>query len=181
MGNFALGMKAFFRVWGDNHFAEQVKQLLAGRTLTPAVPPPAPTPVAPPSEKAEPARSEALTLLSVLQREARFVDFIQEPIASYTDAQIGAAVRGVHQDCASVLERLFALAPLRSEAEGATVEVPAGADPAQFRFTGIVPEQPPFRGTLCHSGWKATRCELPQWTGRAESALVLAPCEVEIR
>jgi hypothetical protein len=29
-----------------------------------------------------------------MQREARFVDFIQEDVAPYTDAEIGAAARG---------------------------------------------------------------------------------------
>src|ERR1700722_19992810 len=34
-----------------------------------------------------PARNDAVTLLSAMQREARFVDFIQEPIGGYSDAQ----------------------------------------------------------------------------------------------
>ena len=55
-----------------------------------------------------PARSEAITLLAALQREARFVDFIQESLAGYTDAQIGAAARDVHRDCGTVLKRMFA-------------------------------------------------------------------------
>jgi hypothetical protein len=48
---------------------------------------------------AAPARSEALNLLAAMQREARFVDFIREPLDGYSDAQIGAAARTVHRDC----------------------------------------------------------------------------------
>ncbi len=36
-------------------------------------------------------RSDAVTLLAALQREARLVDLIQENLAAYSDAQIGAA------------------------------------------------------------------------------------------
>ena len=57
-------------------------------------------------------RSDAINLLAALQREARFVDFIKEPIAGYSDAQIGAAVRDVHRDCGALLERLFGLKPI---------------------------------------------------------------------
>ena len=58
------------------------------------------------------ARSEAITLLATLQREARFVDFIKEPLDGYSDAQIGAAARDVHRDCGKVLDRLFAIQSL---------------------------------------------------------------------
>ncbi len=181
MENFLLGIKALFRIWADKPLADKVKQILEGKSLPAEEPKPEPPPPPPPLSKPEPTRSEALTLLAVLQREARFVDFIKEPISEYTDAQIGAAVRSVHQDCAAVLNRLFAIDTLKSDAEGAKMEVPAGFDPAQIRLTGNVPEHGPFRGTLCHAGWKATRCEIPQWNGREESALVIAPCEVELK
>lgn len=184
MGNFALGFKALFRIWSDAPFAENVEQLLEGKSPPVAAPAPVetkPAPVpAPVLKKKEPTRNEALTLLSVLQREARLVDFFKEPIAAYTDAQIGAAVRSVHKDCAAVLERMFAIEPMRAEPEGASIEVPADFDPAQFRLVGNIPEQPSFRGKIAHAGWLATKCEVPEWTGREESALVVAPVEVEV-
>lgn len=171
MGNFALGLRAMLRVWSDNAFASQVNQLLA---------PPASVKAAA-GGRAEPRRSDALSLLAVLQREARFVDFVMEPISGYSDAQIGAAVRDVHRGCAAALERAFAVQPLRTDAEGAPVQVPAGFDPAQFKLVGNVAGQPPFRGTLAHHGWKATQCELPAWTGSAAAAQIIAPAEVELK
>jgi hypothetical protein len=182
MGNFLLGFKALFRTWGDAKFAGSVHDLLEGK----AAPEPAlPAPVAveaepsPPPPKELTQRNDALSLLSLLQREARLVDFLKEPIDTYSDADVGAAVRSLHKDCAAALERLFALEPLSSQPEGSTIEVPAGFDPAQYRFVGNIPARPPFRGKVAHPGWKAKRCEVPVWKGTEESALVLSPTEVE--
>jgi hypothetical protein len=154
------------------------------RTQTPKVEAarPAPKPEPPKRPKPEPpARSEAITLLAALQREARFVDFIQEPLGAYSDAQIGAAARDVHRDCGAVLERMFALQPIVDREEGAEIEVPAGFDPGRYRLTGNVAGEPPFRGPLVHHGWEATRCELPAWSGSKTSARVVAPAEVELK
>jgi hypothetical protein len=136
----------------------------------------APTTVAEPA----PRRSEAVALLAALQREARLVDLIQEPLDAYTDEQVGAAARSVLKDSAGVLQRFFALAPVRKEEEGAAVEVPGGYDPARFRLTGQPQGSGPFRGKLAHKGWQATTVSLPSWTGSKDAALVIAPAEVEV-
>ena len=126
-------------------------------------------------------RSDAVNLLAALQREARFVDFIKEPIAGYADAQIGAAVRDIHRDCGTLLERIFGLKPIESAAEGAEIQVDEGFDPARIRLVGNVTGQPPFKGKLCHHGWEAARCEIPAWTGGERSVLVVSPAELELR
>jgi hypothetical protein len=118
--------------------------------------------------------------LAALQREARLVDFIQEPIASYSDAQVGAAVRDVHRDCAAAVQRMFALQPVMEQAEGSAIEVTDGGDPARVRLTGNVSGQPPYRGVLRHPGWQASKVDLPAWSGSAQSALVVAAAEVEL-
>jgi len=139
----------------------------------PAAPQAAPAP-------AKPQRSDALSLLATLQREGRLLDFLKEPIDAYSDAQIGAAVRDIHRDCAAVLERQFALRPVVEQQEGSVVSV-AGNSAGRIRTTGPKAGQPASSGTLVHPGWLATRCELPTWTGDSTSALVVAPAEVEIR
>jgi hypothetical protein len=136
---------------------------------------------APSAPNFEPARSEAITLLSILQREARLVDFLKENISAFDNAQIGAAVRDVHRDAAAVLERVFGLRPVMTEPEGSPATVAAGADATRVRLTGNVTGQPPFRGTLRHAGWEATKTELPQWSGSGASAKIVAPAEVELR
>jgi hypothetical protein len=140
---------------------------------------PAASPAARPAAK-PPARSDALTLLAALQREARLLDMIHEPLAQYSDAQIGAAARDVLRNCAGVIDRWFRLEPLLAQEEGSSIEVPAGYDPQRFRLVGQVAGEPPFRGQLVHRGWVASRCELPSWSGSAESVHVVAPVEVEV-
>jgi hypothetical protein len=125
-------------------------------------------------------RSEALTLLAALQREARFVDLTQESLDQYSDAQVGAAARDVIRDCRAVLDRLFALQPVVVQEEGAQVEVPAGFDQGRYRMTGDVSGDPPFRGRLVRHGWEASKCELPVWSGSPQAARIVAPVEVEL-
>jgi hypothetical protein len=182
MGSLSVAFRAFVRALRDAAFAERVAALLAD---APIAPPPSAgqgtaAPPASPAVHASP-RSEALILLATLQREGRFVDFIQERLADYSDAQIAAAARDVHRDCQSAIERMFGLKPLLADAEGAQVEAPAGFDAARYRLTGNVAGQPPYRGMLTHHGWMATRCELPSWNGGHDAAFVVAPAEIELR
>ncbi len=194
-----LATRLFFRVLRDQQLEQQIRALLDGpqipasaREAVPTQPPatparPAPAAVQPlPKSAAIPAasgsrRGDALTLLAVLQREARLVDFLKEPIAPYSDAQVGAAVRDVHRDAAAALDRLFGLQPVMSEEEGSPVQVSPGADAARIRLTGNVTGTPPFRGTLRHAGWEATKAQLPEWSGSVAASSVIAPAEVELQ
>ncbi len=126
-------------------------------------------------------RSEAISLLAALQREARFVDFIKESLSGFSDAQIGAVARDVHRDCAAVIERMFALRPLMDQPEGSPIDVPAGFDAGRIQLTGNVVGEPPFRGRIVHHGWEATKCEVPIWSGKETAARVVAPAEVELQ
>jgi hypothetical protein len=176
MARLGTAFRAFWRALRDRAFAEQARQLLEGHALPAPAGPPVVAPGAPP----RPARSEALNLLALLQREARLLDFLKEDIAGYSNDQIGAAVRDVHRDASAVVERVFSLRPVMSESEGSGVQVPAGADAARVRLVGNVTGQPPYRGALRHAGWEATKVELPHWSGSDASARVVAPAEVEL-
>lgn len=125
------------------------------------------------------AEDAALQLLSLLQREGRFVDFLEEEITGFSDAEVGAAARVVHEGCRRVLRENFSLAPVRAESEGAPLVVEAGFDASEIRLTGRVAGSPPFRGRLAHPGWKVTGVHLPQVTG-ARELHVIAPAEVEL-
>ncbi len=168
MSRLSLGFRALFRCLGDRDFAAGVSSLLATGDESAAAPLPA-------------TRSEAVTLLAVLQREARLVDFVQEPIDGYADAQVGAAVREVHKGCRAVFDRMLAFEPALDEPESSQVTVPAGASPNRYRMVGNVTGEPPVSGTLAHHGWRATRCDLPEWRGSDDDALLVAPAEVELR
>jgi hypothetical protein len=126
------------------------------------------------------SRSDAITLLATLQREARLVDFFMENLESYSDAQIGAAARDVHRDAAASIKRLFGLEAVVEGPEGRELQVPEGFDAGCYRLTGNVSGEPPFQGTMVHHGWRATKCELPAWSGGA-AADIVAPAEVELK
>lgn len=121
----------------------------------------------------------ALQLLSILQREGRFIDFIQEDMSGFADAEIGAAARVVQAGCKRGLSEYVKLAAIRSEEEGAAVRLEAGYDAKQTRVTGHVAGEPPYTGTLAHHGWRAESIVLPQLS-QGHDARVLAPAEVEI-
>lgn len=177
-----IAIKVFFIALFNGEVARKVDEVLQRRGLPEPEPrEPLPRPEPRTLTKPEPVRNDAITLLSTLQREARFIDFIQEPLAGYTDAQIGAVARDVHRDCGSVIERMFALKPVLEQEEGSRVEVPAGFDANRFRLTGNVTGEPPFDGQLMHHGWIATKCEVPAWSGSKDSASIVAPVEVELK
>lgn len=126
-----------------------------------------------------PDTTAALQLLALLQREGRLVDFLQEDMAGFPDADIGAAARVVHEGCARALKQHFELRPIRTEAEGSAIELPAGYDAARVRVTGNVVGEPPFRGTLAHAGWRVETVRLPTTTA-GHDPRILAPAEVEL-
>ncbi|RJS15625.1 DUF2760 domain-containing protein [Corallococcus sp. H22C18031201] len=133
-------------------------------------------PAAPPPEK---EHASALGLLGMLQREGRFLDFVQENVAAFPDADVGAAARIVHEGCRKVVHQYLTLQPVLPEGEGARVTVPAGFDAQRIRLTGNVAGEPPFAGTLRHHGWVTTEVKFPA-VSPAMDARVLAPAEVEL-
>lgn len=123
--------------------------------------------------------SSGLLILSMLQREGRFIDFLQEEVASFSDQEVGGAARVVHEGCRKVLRQYLTLEPVLKEGEGARVNVPAGFDANRIRLTGNVAGSPPFSGTLKHHGWIATDVKLPQVSPGIDHK-VLAAAEVEL-
>jgi len=121
----------------------------------------------------------ALQLLGLLQKEARFIDFIKEDIAAYSDADIGVAARVVHEGCNKAINEHFTLATVRSEQEGSKITLPQGFDAATVRLTGNIVGQAPFTGTLVHKGWQVTGIRLPKLTS-GHNAAIVAPAEVEL-
>lgn len=142
-------------------------------------PAPAPPPVPAQTPAPTPSTDAALQLLGLLQREARLIDFTQEDIRAYSDADIGAAARVVHAGCRKVLDEHFSIAPLRTENEGSRIRLEAGFDARAVRLTGNVVGSAPFQGSLNHRGWRATDVRLPQLSN-GHDVHVLAQAEVEL-
>jgi hypothetical protein len=121
----------------------------------------------------------ALQLLGLLQQEGRFIDFLEEDVALYSDAEVGAAARIVHEGCKRTLRQHFTIEAVRDEAEGVRVTLAEGFDSGAVRLTGNVVGQPPFTGSLTHRGWRVTEVKLPK-VAAGHDLTVVAPAEVEL-
>lgn len=171
--------RAFFAALFNSQKSALIQQALDGAPVIPALTPAAEKPLAAqPVVPVKPAshRSDAVSLLAALQREARLVDLIQENLSAYSDAQIGTAARPCLTQCASVLDRMLGLRPIVEAAEGESIEVPADATPVRYLWIG---EGSGISGKLVHHGWQATRVELPKWTGDQSDEPVVAPVQVK--
>jgi len=168
----ATGLACFTRALGSPEFCRQVAAQLHPAPAKPA----AVKPVELPPER---RHASGLAIISLLQREGRLIDFLQEDMAAYSDAEIGGAARVVHAGCRKVLADQLTLEPVLKDAEGATIQVPAGFDAQRIRLTGNLAGQPPFTGTLKHHGWLVTSVRLPTVSETLDPR-VLAPAEVEL-
>lgn len=127
----------------------------------------------------ERAHASALMLLAALQREGRFIDFVRQDVAGFSDEDIGTAARVVHAGCRKSIDQFFGLEPASESSEGKPINIPAGFDAQRIRLTGNVTGNPPFRGTLKHHGWIVTEIKMPE-ISEALDARVVAPAEVEL-
>ena len=133
-------------------------------------------------EKAEKDLSDRrlfLHLFSSMQREGRLMDFLNEDLDGYDDAQIGSAVRSIHAGCRQVVQEYLNPEPVMDKHEGAVMEVPVDFDPGTIKLTGNVVGEPPFNGILRHKGWQVGKMNLPSLSG-SQNAKIIAPAEVEI-
>jgi len=121
----------------------------------------------------------ALQVLGLLQKEARFIDFIKEDITAYSDAEIGVAARVVHEGCNKAINDHFSLKSVRNEQEGASITLPVGFDATANRLTGNIVGSAPFTGVLVHKGWQVTEVRLPKLT-QNHNPNIVAAAEIEL-
>jgi hypothetical protein len=178
----AFAFRSFFSILFHADIPEDIAQGLKATGPVPQVPAAAepsglrlkedPRPGSEPSGR-------AVQMLALLQRDGRLVDFLAEDISVYPDAQLGAAVRTIHETCRQVLDHYVKLEPILNSEENQPVTVQAGFDPAAIKLIGNVAGEPPVRGMLRHKGWRVKEVNLPplpQDAGR----MVVAPAEVEL-
>lgn len=170
MNRILLAVTSFFSILfrGTLSDAAMTKLGLSRRPATAKAAAPAP----PAQAKAS---DGALQLLSILQRDARLVDFLMEDISGYSDEQVGAAVRGLHDQGRESLARCVSLVPVIDGVEGTYTKAPAAA----ARFIGNVPAGTPSGGILRHKGWRAANVDLPALSPK-QDATIVAPAEIEI-
>jgi hypothetical protein len=186
----------FFRVLFDATFAARAfaartapEQLPPGPSSAPPTSTPHPEHEAPKSirsvskasEKlpAPPPADPALQLLALLQRDGRFIDFLEQEIGTFPDVEIGAVARVVHEGCRKALHAHATITPIRSEEEGAQVTLPEGYSPSLVKLSGKVQGAAPYKGVLRHRGWRASDLVLPVPV-KGHDSTVIAPAEVEL-
>ena len=136
-------------------------------------------PAPPPPPPVVKVTDGALQLLGILQRDSRLVDFLMEDISAYTDEQIGGAMRGVHEQCRTSLDRYLKLSPVIDGVEGTYTKVDSSTE-KRTKLIGNVPASGKAAGGLLrHKGWRAEKIDLPK-TGSGEDLTIVAPAEIEI-
>ena len=90
--------------------------------------PPAPKTVstASPTQTANQADAEVVNFLAILQDKGRLVDFLMDNIKGYSDAQVGAAARVLHEGCKAVLSEHFGYARCVKRAKDRKSPYPPG-------------------------------------------------------
>ena len=181
-GRVALAFRCFFSILLYANIPNDIAQKLvqpAGAVPPAAVGTPSVSRLREVERPASEGFDRAVQMLALLQRDGRLIDFLAENISAYPDAQIGAAVRTIHDTCQQVLEQYVKLEPILNSEEDQPVTVPAGFDLAAIKLIGNVAGEPPVRGVLRHKGWRVKQVNLPplpQGAGR----MVIAPAEVEL-
>ena len=172
MSRIALAFRSFFAILFTGRLPGDIAQAFGFTQVK------SPTPAAKPAPQARPSDG-ALQILGLLQRDSRLIDFLMEDISAYSDDQVGAAVRTLHDQCRDSLNRYLRLAPVIDAVEGGFTKLEAN-DPATVKLLGNVPVSGKAPGgILRHKGWRAEKIDLPP-TPPAQSVAVIAPAEVEV-
>jgi Domain of unknown function (DUF2760) len=175
LSRIALAFRTFFAILFTGKVPSDVAKTLGFVPQTKAPPAPA---AAKPAPSLQPSDG-ALQILGILQRDSRLIDFLMEDISAYTDDQVGAAVRDLHQLCRDSLTRYLRLAPVIDGVEGSPIKLDTN-DPATVKLLGNVPASGKAPGGLLrHKGWRAEKIDLPPLPAGSNAA-VIAPAEVEI-
>ncbi len=173
LSRFTLAFKSLFAILFGNGLPAEVALAFGFVRESDVKPPPVPKPV-------EVRTSDgALQILGILQRDSRLIDFFMEDISAYSDEQVGAAVRTVHEGSREVLKRYLTLLPVVDGVEGTPTRIDS-RDPGSVKLLGNVPADGKAKqGTLRHKGWRVDKIDLPK-IANSKSVSVLAPAEIEI-
>jgi hypothetical protein len=172
LSRIALAFRSFFAILFTGSLPADIAQAFGFTQVK------SPTP-APKATRQATASDGALQILGLLQRDSRLIDFMMEDISAYSDDQVGAAVRNLHDQCRDSLNRYLRLAPVIDAVEGSFTKVETN-DPATVKLLGNVPVSGKAPGgILRHKGWRAEKIDLPP-TPPAQSVTVIAPAEVEV-
>jgi hypothetical protein len=179
----AFAFRCFFSILFHGDIPDDIAQKLvkpaSPGAQAPAVAAPSVSRLKEAERPAAEAFDRAVQMLALLQRDGRLIDFLAENVSDYPDAQLGVAVRTIHETCRQVLDQYVKLEPILNSEEDQPVTVPAGFDPAAIKLIGNVAGSPPVRGMLRHRGWRVKEVNLPPLP-QGGGQMVVAPAEVEL-
>lgn len=176
MSRISFAFRSFFSILFGGELPAEIAHAF-GYSKAPIVKPtpaaaPAPKPTAPSVTTAD----GAALILSLLQREARLLDFLMEDIGPFSDEQIGAVARDVQAQARETLDRYVKPIPVIDAVEETTIDT-KGLDNASYKLIGNVPASGKApSGLLRHKGWKSEKIDLPA----TKPSLILAPAELEV-
>lgn len=180
LSRLALAWSLFFRIFFDGRKAAAIaSRLSASPDQEPDSLAEAPKPAEDRVDSVVERQAGATLLLGLLQQEGRLVDFLQQELTGFEDADIGVVARSVHEGCRKVLSANMSIKPIRDEPEGQSLTLPVGFDADSVKLTGGVTGAAPFTGILRHRGWRAENVSLPVESSAARAA-VLCQAEVEL-
>jgi hypothetical protein len=166
LNRITLAFRSFFAILFGGNLPSDIAQAFGYSKVVTMRPPEPPKPQSGPADG-------AVQILSILQRDARLIDFMMEDISAYSDEQVGAAVRDVQENARKSMQRYLQLAPVIDGVEGTYTK----ADGDAIKLIGNVPASGKAPGgTLRHKGWRAQKVELPT----LPPGNVLAPAEIEV-
>jgi hypothetical protein len=175
LSRIVLAFRSFFAILFSGKLPSEIALELGFTPTRKSQPAAKPTPAV---RQAQPSDG-ALQILGILQRDSRLIDFLMEDIGAYSDDQVGAAVRDLHQQCRDSLNRYLRLGPLIDGVEGSFTKLDTN-DPSTVKLLGNVPVSGKAPGGLLrHKGWKAEKIDLPP-LAPGSNVSVIAPAEVEI-
>jgi len=176
LSRISAAFKSFFSILFSGELPADVATAFGYVRASAAKPAPVPATAKPAAPVAGP-NDGAVQILSILQRDARMVDFLMEDISSYSDDQVGAAVRDIQSQAREALQRYMKLAPVVDGVEGVYVKTDGVAKGA-FKLICNVPAnvKAPV-GLLRLKGWKADKVDLPS---APPAGGLLAPAEIEV-
>jgi len=172
LNRIVLAFRSFFAILFTGKLPVEVAQAL-GFSLTKT------QPTAPKAAPQARPQDGAVQILGILQRDSRLIDFLMEDISAYSDEQVGAAVRSLHDQSRDSLNRYLRLAPVIDGVEGTFTKIDS-SDPSSVKLLGNVPVSGKAPGGLLrHKGWRAEKIDLPPIVSLA-SASIIAPAEIEV-
>jgi hypothetical protein len=168
LSRISLAFKSFFAILFGDGLPDQVAKAFGYSKEAPPKPAPEIR-----------ASDGAIQILSILQRDSRLIDFLMEDITNFSDDQVGAAVRNLHEQCRISLLGYMELRPVIDGVEGTPARIGV-SDPNAIKLLGNVPASgKAAQGILRHKGWMVDKVDLPKLSPTRNPNL-LAPAEVEI-